>query len=300
MYTRGLKTSALVITLIVCLLGTATSFSIARLVDPQNHPDSLLDTLVDDLDKNKINVRRGNGIPAGLTPSSRPQLARLGNFPIAAGSPEVSTYFKKHFEAGVFTDAYLVAVHGGAGDNTPLTSETEFKVLWDSAPQDSRIFLSFTGTDIHYAEIVAVTLRAHGYTVFMYMNKSSQYPSVNSVEVGKYFKTAGGYLVLDSANARKSKGVRIEAIAYMTLTGRIGRPPPASGATTAPRSPPRGPSPLGGATSAIVGFPCCKVCTYRNGILIGCGPRECGPQCKNATKGPGSTLERSLLPELER
>ena len=34
-------------------------------------------------------------------------------------------------------------------------------------------------------------------------------------------------------------------------------------------------------------YPCCKLCTYKNGKLVGCGAVECGPQCLEA-QGPSA------------
>ena len=45
-----------------------------------------------------------------------------------------------------------------------------------------------------------------------------------------------------------------------------------------PAGPPRARAPKERAAE----YPCCRLCTYRNGVKVGCGPVQCGPQCEDS------------------
>ena len=97
-------------------------------------------------------------------------------------------------------------------------AESEFKRLWLNAPQDKRIFLSFTGKDLRFAMSVANALQQIGYITFMYKNGEHDMPAVNAVETGNFFQQAGQRLVIDTDAARQSPAVNAEALAETDKT----------------------------------------------------------------------------------
>jgi len=222
----------------------------------------------------------------GSAGDERPQLTRLESF--GATSPDAATdadSFQRFFEAGAFTESYLLAVGGGPVQNLDAVG---FRAAWENAPTESRIFMSFSGADIDYAEAVKQAMEAQGYSVFLYRPSVDQGPLTNSVEVGQYFREAGHHLVIDTPNARQSQAVLVEAAAWRFLFGGGGTPTPTSPPPIAPAPPPPDPAtaappvPEGTEPPSEDGEPCCQLCTYRDGVLINCGPTECGPQCAGA------------------
>lgn len=263
---KRIQRAVIVFLLVFCLI----QVSVARVVDISSKPDRLLDSLVANLDRGGIDIRRGPGNIRKPFIPLRPQLTRLENFPFTDSSKiRNSGRFTTHFEAGVFTESYLVAVD--IGRPYPDISEDEFEKVWGDAPKDKRIFVSFSRKDIEYAERVRAALEAEDYVTFLYLNGSSKYPQTNAVQVGTYFKKAGNHLVIDTQNARSSMGVIAEAQALRAMRSgkrkifgtpekKIDTPPPSGSAKV----------------------PCCKLCWYKNGIRTRCNPVECGPQCRRA------------------
>jgi hypothetical protein len=258
--------------LLPALLSTLAT-GVARVVDPAARADPLLDLLTADLEARGVDVRRGTLSSADFL-AERPQLTRLANFPLAESQFGSEGFaFQRFFNAGAFTESALVAVGRApavaAGDNNA------FEQAWKAAPKEQRIFISFSGQDLAHAQRVAAALQARGYATFIYRNEAGNL-KYNAVEVGRFFAEAGEHLVLDTSNARKSVAVKAEARAFLAL--QRGIPPPAFFGR--PATPPA-PSPQP-AQPTQQSQPCCKLCTYRNGIQIGCGPTECGPQCIGA------------------
>jgi hypothetical protein len=280
----GVKMRPIIAAVLALFLSIHLSF--ARIVDPHEVPNAILDSLAEELDKFAIDVRRGSPLTVSFD-AVRPQLAQLSSFPI----PDRFHYqalsgFRRLFEAGVYTEAYLVAVDTGQ----PREAETasEFRATWEATPEEKRVFVSFSGKDIQYAEQVRLALQTKGYTTFIFKSGLSLYPETNVVEVGRYFREAGHHLVIDTEAARSSFGVITEALTLRAMTrGDTYIPPitrifpPYSHSDDAP--PPQKEPP----TSSNV-TPCCHRCTYIDGVLVGCEPPECGPQCRNVTKRPFS------------
>lgn len=246
--------------------------SIARVVDPENTVDPILEGLAQELDIKGIDVRFGKATESAFT-SSRPQLASLMNFPADSSfSERENRMFAQFFVAGLAGDTRLLAVRN---PNESSTSDIEeFRRIWDAAPVEARLFLSFSGADIQYAKHVGEALRTRGYVVFVYKKAKSSSPITNAVEVGRFFAQAGSHFVIDSAEARRSDAVTHEALA---LQGRLAND--------------------GGIyNSDRIGFPlldfrvgdppCCQLCRFRQGTISSCGPVQCGPQCFGAmTRG---------------
>jgi hypothetical protein len=227
----------------------------ARTVDGVRANDAVLRSITDFLDAKGIDVRNGN--LADQSSLLRPQLTELSNFP---ANPEIAGSagaFSPAFSAGASSDrAYLVAVnHPGTAQPAALS---EFKSVWDATPAENRIFISFSGKDLWAAEIVSQGLRNAGYVVFVYKNNSTDLPPVNAVETGQFFRGAGHRYVIDTSNARSSAAVNAEAL---SLNPRRRPLPP-----IIPQPP----------SSSSTSEPCCRICYYRNGVLVRCDPKVCG------------------------
>lgn len=251
---------------LACFLSGVSTSVFADFIDQSAQYSTLLAELEPELRAGGIDVR-GSALPEGTSVGFRPQLSYLETLPAKslAGSVVPNT-FSRLFEAGAFTESYLVAVRTRAKKH-PNLSETRFREMWDAAKQSDRIFLSFSGNDLAHAEKVRDALKSKGFEVFLYKDSSTVYPRTNSVDVGRYFREAGTHLVVDTYNARSSVGVISEAIALEAL--RAGVKPTFPGETPAD-------------ARKAMGDPCCRVCTYKNGMNLGCGPVQCGPQCFGA------------------
>jgi hypothetical protein len=146
------------------------------------------------LDREGIDVRGGGASLTAFT-APRPHLAPLASLPVIDLAIErVPDRFGQLFEAGVFSDAALVATRTRTA--RPNISETEFRERWASSSQSERVFVSFSGSDVDLAERVRTALEAKGYVAFLYKDNSSKYPKTNSVQVGNYFREAGHHLVV--------------------------------------------------------------------------------------------------------
>jgi len=259
-------------------------------VDEGASPDAFLTTLVDDLDQHGMDVRNGPDADGPGT-DARPQVTRLGNL---QGSDPTSVSntgdrFDAFFQAGAFTEAALIAVR----TDEPVIDLGAFQMrgIWEQAAPNNRVFISYSGRDAAYADALRGVLEARGFVVFTYLPPDSSTPLTNSVEVGQYFKEAGHHLLIDTANARASGAIALEAAAWRVVTGL--EAPPSGGGV--PPDPPRAaePKPLppptpdsngtkDDGTMNSEGEPCCKLCEYRDGVEVGCGPVECGIQCRSA------------------
>jgi len=234
--------------------------------------EDLLRSVIPDFKGTGVSVR--TKWSASKVIPSRPTLAPLRGFPITDTSLG-SQKFSELFNAGAFQEAALVAVNDGQVVDTK-PRRTAFEQRWKSANKAQRVFISFSKADIETAKTVRNVLERNGYTCFMYINETGQRPWTNSVKVGQFFRNAGTHLVIDSKAARRSAGVQLEAQALNVVEGRS--PKPASTKTTVSEtSKPRTPT-----KSKETSYPCCKLCHYRNGVLIGCGPVTCGVQCVGA------------------
>jgi hypothetical protein len=108
------------------------------------------------------------------------------------------------FERALQAEGALMAV-----PNTDA-GVSDFTAKWHDARPSTRVFISFTRADVGEAMKVRTVLEQRGYTVFTYL-KSEANPQFSPEAVGKFFRTAGHHLVLDTNNARRSYGVLLEA-----------------------------------------------------------------------------------------
>lgn len=206
-------------------------------------------------------------------PPGIPTVRTLEGFPASAAKVADLNHFQQLFEAGVQHECALVAV-GPVRASERWSGRASFETAWSRSTPDKRIFLSFAKADALAAFEVKRALERDGYICFTYIHGAKNEPWVNSVDVGSYFRQAGVHLVIDSPAARRSAGVNVERSALASLDrGTEPREVPRQRAVTPSES-------EGSVHSAAE--PCCKLCRYLNGVLVGCGPRQCGPQCRNA------------------
>jgi hypothetical protein len=108
------------------------------------------------LDSKGIDIRNGDATTF-VGERGRPQFTRLQNFVANEALAGEDSAFSYHFGAGNLSDrAYLVAVNFEGREQS--VNENGFKEIWEKAPVDDRIFVSFRGKDIHYAQTVADAL----------------------------------------------------------------------------------------------------------------------------------------------
>jgi hypothetical protein len=256
----------------------------ARIVDAKSAPDPILDLLEHELDVRGIDIRRGSATGQDRV-GTRPQLTHLQNLPVEGTPIDSEPYnFEKYFRSGAFTESVLVAV-GKAPEPAALDAE-KFKQVWEAASQESRLFISFSGKDLNYALHVSEALQAQGYATFLYKNELGKL-GFNAVDVGRFFSEAGGHLVIDTPEARRSVAVGAEARALLSMRQARTRPNPLKPNPVQRRS---FEDLFGPNRSQFGENHCCKRCTKRGGIVINCGPVECGPQCAIAEKNPFDTL----------
>jgi hypothetical protein len=243
----------------------------SAIIDPNSRPDALIDSLAKSLDSRGIDVRRSWQSKASGPTQERAHLGRLEGYTRVVQTPPIRYPWMTEF---VNSNGALLAVENEKAAGT-ITARN-LRSSWNAAPQEKRVFVSFTREDSEYANRVASVLRSRGYAVFVYINSEGATPSLSAASVRTYFDTAGHRLVIDTPQARSSLGVQLEAhaaeAARKTQSPAVVVAPPRPG-----RSANSGQSDIN--DSGLQSDPCCKLCTYRNGVLIGCGPVECGRQC---------------------
>ena len=169
--------------------------------------DQILGPLVEPLEKEGIDIVGGNTAKVPL--GARPRIALLyqmkTNTEVQLPDTENQAWITE-FLAG--TTGIIGAVQYSI--NNKSLDDQGFLNIWQQAPQDKRVFLSFTRLDIREAEKVKTILEAHGNVVFTFLNTINEAPKYPALLVGELFGQAGTYIVLDTNNARKSKGIWLE------------------------------------------------------------------------------------------
>ena len=266
-----------------CLSVVAGHASVLGKLYTASPTSAVLDSIAGYLDAAGLDVRHGPVTrETEVQWNARPQVASLESLP--APSKELGTSADGFAELFVRSaalnqigvDTFLVAV----GDAPPEAGRSldAFKAVWDNAPRDKRVFVSFAKADHARAAMVEAALKKAGYVTFGYIHEGGDRPWTNSVEVGKFFEQSGITLVIDTQTARSSVGVQVERATALGL--RDG--------SLAKR--------LAGEESffelkSAGGGGCCKFCrghSARGGCPAlfdeqVCGPVICGPFCGNAT-----------------
>lgn len=252
-------------TLIVFLCFLLPSFPFARVVDPTGPRNPTLSALAPSLSEYGIDVRLGSNESTRVP--SRPQLMPLENFRSTVTANMTSSKFASLFIQGVHFESALFAVNDSTGRT--YTDPRAFRSRWSDVSTNQRVFVSFSSVNSRVANSVVTAFQSAGYSTFVYTGQDA-FGRFNAVDTGNYFRQAGHKFVLDSATARTSNAVAVEA--YLARNGGNAFPPgllnrPTGGPSLRPQRD---------------GSPCCKLCRYRNGILMGCDPPTCGPQCRSA------------------
>jgi hypothetical protein len=166
--------------------------------------DPLLAAVAKALDARGMDV--GSGDTSHVPLEGRPRVALLSEMRSDLGNNARRSDWEAQFESG--SVGFIVAVE--TANPGAAKTEGEFRAEWDKAPKDRRVFLSYTSADSDKAEVVARVLHAEGYLTFTFLNEAgkSRYP----VEIaGEMFRGAGHRFVVDTSNARNSRGVQFEA-----------------------------------------------------------------------------------------
>lgn len=107
------------------------------------------------------------------------------------------------------SDPEVTKYHADPSIGAP--SEAQFRIAWDQAVQNQKVFLSFTRPDLPHASKIKEALVSKGYTVFIYLNEETGRPKYDPKVAGRMFREAGLRLVLNTPAAQMSNGVRLEA-----------------------------------------------------------------------------------------
>jgi len=83
---------------------------------------------------------------------------------------------------------------------------------WLGAEPEDRVFIAFTNEDFDAAAKVKIALERSGYVVFMFLKGKDERPWASPALVGEVFGQATRRLVIDTAAARGSAGVRFESL----------------------------------------------------------------------------------------
>jgi hypothetical protein len=148
----------------------------------------------------------GSGDTSHVPLESRPRIALLSEMRSDLGKNAERADWEPEFESGSvgFIAAVETANPGAAKTEGELRSE------WDKAPKHRRVFLSYTSADSDKAEVVAKVLHEEGYLTFTFLNEAGK-PRYPVGVVGEMFRGAGHRFVIDTSNARNSRGVQFEA-----------------------------------------------------------------------------------------
>jgi hypothetical protein len=224
--------------------------------------DDLIQSLAGRLRQKGIHTR--TQWTAGNTAVNRkPTLSPLEGFPADTSLINNQTWLHDLFTTGVFHDSALLAIE--ADPHVRRSTADEFKRRWNESPKTQRVFISFTRNDNHAAQIIKSELESQGYECFTYLRGDETWTNV--VEVGHFFNEAGVHLVIDSAAARRSGGVQLEALVKNGLISGTSKPLEKRVDCADLLAPHK------------VGEECCQLCYYEGDKLVNCVSMGCGPQC---------------------
>lgn len=83
---------------------------------------------------------------------------------------------------------------------------------WLAAKPEQRVFVAFTKEDFDTAAQLKSALEKSGYVVFVFLKGRNEQPWASPALVGEVFAQASHRLVIDTAAARGSAGVRFESL----------------------------------------------------------------------------------------
>lgn len=188
----------------------------------------------------------GIDVVAGDTasiPLEGPRIALLAGMPILAANDGRELDWMKYFKEG---ETGVIAALGGTMPDTRQRkeiSENEFRTKWQQALPGQRVFISFTSENADIAAKVKKALEDQGYMAFIFRNSKTEPLRYDAAEVRTFFDQADHHVVLDTARARESPGVSLEASVLAGLIGVLStnqssRPSPGLDSNIQPRGPP--------------------------------------------------------------
>jgi hypothetical protein len=203
---KGIFRIAAVPVFVVALLALNIGGASGKLLGDKGQLDPVLKELVKPLHAKGIDVFAGD--TAVKRPTKRPRIALLTGMPAAQPTDFEELEWMASFKSGA-TGCVLGAKTSEPG--SAAQTEDEFVAKWQNADPGKRVFLSFTSKDVEWAEKAAQVLQAKGYVTFVYLKSGESTPRYDPKFVGEMFSQASHRIVLDTENARKSRGVWLEA-----------------------------------------------------------------------------------------
>jgi hypothetical protein len=197
----------------------------AKIIDPAGDgPDAmLLRSWAESLDPVGIDVVLGRA--TALPVPDRPRLASLkGYVPVQHDwGGFVKEAWSLGFERGLTGVIFAVRPSDVPGNlarkkldcDSGAAIEIEpckFVNDWLDAEPETRVFIAFTRDDIDAALAVKKSLEERGFVVFVFLKGRSATPWADPALVGEVFAQAAHRLVIDSASARESEGVKFESL----------------------------------------------------------------------------------------
>jgi hypothetical protein len=255
------------------LFSPTTGF--VALNDVNSPPYETLDSVVYQLDKEGIDVARKLDSPAAIKyRSNRPVVGPLGTLDLPEKLSVNETAWIQEFKSGAI--GAVVAVKENVGGSSASLDDLRGK--WQRADKAKRVFISFTSEDLPYAHKVRGALEREGYVTFMFLLDKKEGPLLTPQEAGRFFKEAGHHFVIDTPNARKSTGIRLEKALLGTVVtrGAEGGPSltsqPGPGKPGGPPTPPKATPPRGYGAGVstpksnppAVSYKKCQICGARS------------------------------------
>jgi hypothetical protein len=221
--------------------------------------DPLLQSLIEPLHEQKIDVVAGE--TKDLPPTLRPRVALLSGMSVPPADYGHAPWIDD------FVSGARGFVLGAQAQGTPAMTinEQQFLSIWNTTPREKRVFLSFNSADADAAHKTAKALNDAGYHTFVFLNEKSGTPKYSGAFTGRIFADAGHYIVLDTANARASRGVWLERAALTLLVrSATGGGPSPDGPTGTGHPGPDNPQAPGGAPANTSSF---DQAAFRDGVL---------------------------------
>jgi hypothetical protein len=219
-FARSYTAAKRAIASLVLVLWIVANPCVAAILDPTiSTPESaLLRSIAPSLDRKGIDTVLGNALQFGSP--IKPRIAPLKGY--YATNKDWNTILPSSwalaFKSGMF--GVLVAIKPSKltekkadcdlTDNADVDPCT-FVQNWLNCEPDQRVFIAFTSADVRRAELAKEALEQNGYVVFMFLKSGSSAPWADPALVGEVFAQASHRFVLDTASARGSDGVALEA-----------------------------------------------------------------------------------------
>jgi hypothetical protein len=192
--------------LLLLAIGFFASFKILDL--NAKNPHLLLQRIAPQLELLGINVMQDWNSKVAFD-NRAPIIAPLLDYPAKRQDPKFKERWDKDLERGLVQGFAAVKY----ANEIP---QKDFPTVWKKTRKEKRVFVSFTRADVDLANSFCKILEGQGYKPFTYIKDGVIGQSYT--EVGEIMTMAGQHFVIDTRNARSSKGVIAEALfhsAYM-------------------------------------------------------------------------------------